>query len=89
MRRIFDDVVLHKYVILWRSLRNQLLSSTLPYSYRINLDSVHFTYDNHLVTPDGTTVFKKPITEQWIHVELNLIQGELLRKGKVVSQNKD
>ena len=39
--------------------------------------------------PDGTAAFEKPITDQWIHAELNLPQGELLRKAKVIGRTKD
>ena len=38
--------------------------------------------------PDGTDVFEKPITNQWIRAELNLPRGELLRKEKVSGQTK-
>ena len=34
-------------------------------------------------------LLKKPITDQWIHSELNLPQGELLRRTKVVAITKD
>ena len=33
--------------------------------------------------------FEKPITDQWTHAELNLPQGEQLRKEKIVGQSKD
>ena len=36
-----------------------------------------------------TTIFEKPIIDQWIHAELNLPQEEMLRKAKVVCQTKD
>ena len=38
--------------------------------------------------PDNTTVFDKPITDKWIHVELNLPQGDLFWIGKVISRIK-
>ena len=32
---------------------------------------------------------RKPITDQWVHAQINLPQGELLRKLKVFSRTKD
>ena len=45
--------------------------------------------DNYPVMPNGTAFFEKPITDEWIHVELNTPQGELLWKSKVVGRSKD
>ena len=39
--------------------------------------------------PDGAAFFQKPITNQWIYAELNLPQGEILRKDKFIGRNKD
>ena len=60
-----------------------------PYSDGVDPDSAHLPDDNNYVVLNGTTVFKKPITDQWIHAELNLPQWELLRKAKVVDGSKD
>ena len=38
--------------------------------------------------PDGNIFFEKPITDQWFYAELNQLQGELLRKAKVIGQTK-
>ena len=38
---------------------------------------------------NGAAFFEKPITYQWIYTELNLHQGELLRKAKVIGRTKD
>ena len=59
------------------------------YSDGVDPDSAQLPDDNDPVIPDGTAVFEKPITGQWIRAELNLPQGELLRKAKVVSRSKD
>ena len=61
----------------------------VPYSNGVDPYSVQLPNDNDHVIPDGTAVFDKPTTNQWIHSELNLPQGELLRKAKVVSLTKD
>ena len=39
--------------------------------------------DEYPVHPDGTNVFEQPITDHWIHVELNLPQGEEIKTVKV------
>ena len=39
--------------------------------------------------PDGAAVFEKLITNQWIHAEINLPQGEMLWKEKVIGRTKD
>ena len=38
---------------------------------------------------DGTTDFEKSITDQQIHAELDLPQGKLLQKAKVIGRTKD
>ena len=38
---------------------------------------------------DGTAFFENPITDQWIHTELNLSQGEILRKVNVIGRTRD
>ena len=43
--------------------------------------------ENDLVMPDGTAIFEKPITDQYIYEELNLHQGELLKKEKIIGRN--
>ena len=58
----------------------------ISYSDGVDLDSVELPEDNDSVGPDSTAVFEKPITDQWIHAELNLPQGEQLRKAKVVGR---
>ena len=35
---------------------------------------------------DGTGVFEQPIVDHWIHAELNLPQGEVMNKLKVVGR---
>ena len=40
--------------------------------------------DNYPVDNDGTTDFEKPITDHWIHVEMNLPQGDAMYNFKVI-----
>ena len=61
----------------------------IPYSDSINSDSVKLPEDNDPINPDGTAVFKKPITDEQIHAELNLPEGEQLQKAKVVGRSTD
>ena len=61
----------------------------VPYFYIVDLDSDHFPDENDPFTSDGTTVVKNYITDQWTHLGLDLHQGEILRKAKVVSRSKD
>ena len=58
----------------------------IPY-YRGDLDppSLH-EVDEDPVKPDGTAIFKQNILYHWIHAELNLPQGEVMNKLKVVGR---
>ena len=60
----------------------------VPRADIFDLDSVQLPEENDLFMPDNTTVFDKPITDKWIHVELNLPQGDLFWIGKVISRIK-
>ena len=68
---------------------NSNARENVPYFDSVDPDYVKLPGDNELVMPDGTADFEKPITDQLIYVELNLPQGELLRKAKVVGRTKD
>ena len=39
--------------------------------------------------PYGTSVFEKPIDDQWIYLELNLPQRQLFQKVKFIVRTKD
>ena len=41
------------------------------------------------INKDETSVFEKPINDQWINAELNLPQGEKFQNSKVGGQSKD
>ena len=59
------------------------------YSDGVDRHSVQFPEDNYSILSDGAAVFEKPISEQWIHSEMNVRQGEFLRKEKVLGRTKD
>ena len=48
---------------------DQYYDNSAPYS-------VQLPEDNDLVNTDGTTAYEKPITDHWIHAEINMSQGE-------------
>ena len=61
----------------------------VPYSDGIDPYSIKLAEDNDPVMPDDTADLEKPIMDQGIHTKLNLPQGELIRKEKVIGQTKD
>ena len=74
-QRIFDDFILKNFE---DSVANPTNCKTLyhtPYDDGIGLYAIKLPADNDLVMPDGAAVFEKPITEQWIHAELNIPRG--------------
>ena len=86
---IFDDIILKKLGDSVAKPTNSNARECVPYSYGVELDSIKLPEDNDPVMPDGTASFEKPITDQWIHTELNLPQGELLWKSKFIGRTKD
>ena len=59
-------------------------SDFIPYSDgHLDPHALHELYED-TVHPDGTAVFEQPITDHCIHVELNLPQGEEMKKLKLV-----
>ena len=73
-RSIFDDIILKK---LGDSIRapEKPMKDYGPYSDDVDPDSVNLHDNNDPINKDGTSVFEKPITKQWINAELNLPQG--------------
>ena len=88
-RKIFDDIILKKLGDSMSKPTKPSPPDHIPYSDGVDPDSVELPEDNDPVGPDGTAVFEKPITDQWIHAELNLPQGEELRKAKIVGRTTD
>ena len=64
-------------------------STFIPYSDGDLYPPALHEVDADTVQIDGTTVFEQPITDHWIHAELNLPQGEEMKKVKVVGWSKD
>ena len=61
----------------------------VPYSDDYESNPLQLPDDNDPVDENGVAVFEKPITDQWINAELNLPQGEELRKAKVIGRTTD
>ena len=61
----------------------------VPYYDNVDPDSVNLPDNNDQINKDGTSVFEKPITDQWINAKLKLPQGENFQNAKVISQSKD
>ena len=87
-RRIFDDIMLKK-------LGDSVVKPTHPNarehvscSDSVDKDSVKLPENDDTVMPDCTAAFEKPITDQWIHADLDLLLGGLLRKAKVIGHLK-
>ena len=86
-RSIFDDNILKKLGYFIRA-PDKPIKDYVPYSDDVDPDSVNLPDDNDPINKDGTSVFEKPITNQWINAELNLPQGEKFQNAKVISQSK-
>ena len=88
-RDTFDNVIKEKLGDAMTNPSKLPPSSFITYSDGdLYLPALHEEYEDP-VHPDGTTVFEQPITDSWIHAELNLPQGEEMKKVKVVSWPKD
>ena len=88
-RSIFDDAIKAK-------LGDSMVKSTMlppstyvPYSDG-NLDphALH-EIDEDPVHTNGSTAFEKPLTDHWINAELNLPQGEHMKRAKVIGRSTD
>ena len=64
-------------------------SAFIPYSGGdLDLPALH-EVDEDPFHPYGAAVFENPITDIWIHAELNLPQGEVMKRVKLVRLSKD
>ena len=88
-RTIFDDIILKKLGDSIRNPEQPIDGDFVPYADEVDPDPVQLPDDNDPISTDGTSVFEKPITDQWINAELNLPQGELIRNARVLGQSKD
>ena len=77
-RRIFDDSVVKNLGDLVTIPTSPNARDYVLYSDGVDLYYVQFPGENDLVMPDGTDVFDKTITDQWINSDLTFPQGELL-----------
>ena len=88
-RSIFTSIIKQKLGDSMTKPPKPLAPDHVPYSDECDPDPIHLPDDNDPVLPDGTAAFEKPITDHWIHAELNLPQGETLSKAKVIGRAKD
>ena len=66
-----------------------ILTEYEPYFDDSQPYSVQLPEDNDPVDTDVTTAFEKPITDRWIHAEINLPQGESMQNAKVIGRATD
>ena len=59
------------------------------YSDDIEPDLISLPDHNDPIDKNGVAVFENPITDQWIHTELHLPQGDELLPAKVIDRSKD
>ena len=88
-RSIFDNFILHK---LGDSISKPVKykpSDHVKYFDEDEPNSLHLPNDNDPVDDRGVSIFEKPITDLWINAELNLPQGEEMRKAKVIGRSKN
>ena len=88
-RKIFDDIILKKLGDSVCKPEKPIAGAFVPYENEVDPAPVQLPDDNDPIDKDGTSVFEKPITDQWINAELKLPQGELLRNARVLGQSKD
>ena len=88
-RQLFDTLIRSKLGDSMVKPTTPLPTDYIPYSDG-NMDppSLH-EIDEDPVQPNGATVFEKPITDHWIHAELNLPQGEEMKAARVIGRSKN
>ena len=64
-------------------------SDFIPYSDGDEVDPLNIPTDNDPADKDRTSVLEKPITDQLLHCEVSLPQGEEYQTAKVMSRFKD
>ena len=83
-RRIFQDLIQKSLGESLAQPEKHILNEYEPYSDDSEPASFQLPEDNYPVDNDGTTDFEKPITDHWIHVEMNLPQGDAMYNFKVI-----
>ena len=86
---MFDNLIKSKLGDSMSIPPSPLVTTYIHYSDGIELELVQLPDNKDPVDKENNTIFEKPITDHWIHVELNLPQGEELRRAKVISRTKD
>ena len=88
-RRLFEYLIQKRLGDSMAHLEKPILTEYEPYSDDSDPASVLLPEDNDPVETDGTTYFEKPITDRWIHAEINLPQGESMQNAKVIGRATD
>ena len=88
-RRICDDVILKKFGYSVAKPTKPYTREHVPYYDGVNTCHAKLPEDDDPAIPDSAATFENSITGQWIHVELNLPQRELLQKVNVISRTID
>ena len=86
-RKLFDDIILNK---LGDSMTFPAKKSpdSVPY-FDDELDTTELPDDTDPVDPDGNAIYEQPITDQLIHSEVHLPQGESVKAARVLARSKD
>ena len=85
---MFDDVIQKKLGDYAEKPTKPDAPDHVTYSDGFDPDSSQLADENDHMIPNGTVGFKNPINDQYTHAVLNLSQGELMWKAKVVSRPK-
>ena len=86
---IFEDLIQKRLGDSMAQPEKHITTEYEPYSGDIEPASVQLPEDNYLVDTDGTNAYEKPITDHWIHAEINLPQGEAIHNAKVIGRATD
>jgi hypothetical protein len=88
-RQLFDDLIRSTLGDSMNMPPKPLDPIYTPYSDGVEPDPVLLPDDNDPVDSNNNAMFEKPITDRWIHAELNLPQGEELKRAKVIGRSKN
>ena len=88
-RRLFEYLIQKRLGDSMAHLEKPILTEYEPYSDDSDPASVLLPEDNDPVETYGTTYFEKPITDRWIHAEMNLPQEEAKHNAKFIGRATD
>ena len=89
-RQLFDDLIRSKMGDSMRfPPKDAIPQSYTPYSDDSESDFPRLPDENDPADSSNVSTFEKPITDQLIHCEVNLPQGDQIRQAKVIARSKD